>query len=189
MPEGRQQSTLSNFKKLSQAKEGPWDPRAPHSDPGSTYGNRDRNNNVGSLNPSQGSDRTPLNLKKDTQSATEDAVDTVVNDALEMYRSPWLVNILKGKSSPSVSAIKFDSPLFLLPPDGLLPAEIVAHVDACSPSTSAASISAFLHVDTGATCFVTNQRNELHCTVRSLLVPPTELLKLVPERQSMLLAL
>ena len=102
-------------------------------------------------------------MDKPVQNATEDAVDTVVNDALEAYRSPWLVNILKTQTSPTVSNIE-TSP-FQLPLDGSLPDEIISQVDACSSSTPMAVIHAFLHVDTGATCFVTNHKHELHCPV------------------------
>jgi hypothetical protein len=158
------QSTLNNFKKLSQAKEGPWLPR--NSDRNVASLEPDLKLNVASIDPSiSSSPRIPLDLEKSVQNATEDAVDTVVHDALEAtYRSPWLVKILKSQLSPTVSNIS-EHPLFQLPLDGSLPDEIVSRVDASISTKPMAVINAFLHVDTGATCFVTNNQHELHCPV------------------------
>jgi hypothetical protein len=55
--------------------------------------------------------------------------------------------------------------LFHLPPDDALPAKLVASIDHSFPQDLTPIIHAFLHVATGATCFVTNQHNELHCPV------------------------
>jgi hypothetical protein len=145
-------ATLNSFKKLCQAKEGPWLPKTSTGAPSSSR-------TVASLQPSSVG-RSPINFDKPTQTATEDAVDTVVHDALEAYRSPWLVNILKEKL-PSVNAI---DTTFCLPLDGTLPAELVARVDAF-PTDTPSLIYAYLHVDTGATCFVTNHSAELHCPI------------------------
>jgi hypothetical protein len=109
------------FKKLSQAKEGPW--LLPHE--------HDRNSrNIAFLNPSQDSQHSPIDLNKPVHNATEDAIDTIVNDALEAYYSPWLVNLIKTKQSPTISALTLESShsspsLFQLPLDGYLPAAIV----------------------------------------------------------------
>jgi hypothetical protein len=101
-----------------------------------------------------------MDLTKPVQNATEDAVDTVYNDAIEAFRSPWLVNILKTKHEPVIGAI--DASLFHLPDDDALPAELVGSVDTSFSQDCTPIIHAFLHVNTGATCFVTNQQNELH---------------------------
>ncbi len=121
------QTPLNRIKELSPANGGTRLPRT-------------NERSVNALNPSSDPLRTPLDLDKPVQNATEDAVDTVYRDALEAFRSPWLHNILKTKHQPVVSAIA--APAFRLPLDGLLPAEIVARVDASPPQDSHAIVHA-----------------------------------------------
>jgi hypothetical protein len=99
------------------------------------------------------------------QNATEDAIETVRTDGIEPYRSPYIRKILTDRKA-SISAIDFLSPdgtLIALPSDGPpLPEEFVASLMDQSDDVTK---TAYFHVDTGATCVVTDQTSELHCPV------------------------
>jgi hypothetical protein len=111
------------------------------------------------------------------QNATEDVIETVRTDGVEAYRSPFICHHLKHKESrPFIGAIDFDPDLcasFLgpegtmidIPQDGPpLPEDFVGSI-VTDPTTSYKT--AYFHVDTGATCIVTDQQAELHCPVRT----------------------
>jgi hypothetical protein len=97
------------------------------------------------------------------QNVTEDAVGTVRTDGIEPYRSPYIKKILTDRQA-RISAIDFigpDGTLIELPHDGpSLPDELVASLTEHSDDITK---TAYFHVDTGATCVVTDQISELHC--------------------------
>jgi hypothetical protein len=116
------------------------------------------------------------------QNATEDAVETVWTDGVEAYRSPYIHHQLKTcsvlkktrESRPLIGSLELDPDAFAsfigtegtqidLPQDGPpLPENLVASIKADSTHAYKA---AYFHVDTGATCLVTDHACELHCPV------------------------
>jgi hypothetical protein len=108
------------------------------------------------------------------QNATEDVIETVRTDGVESYRSPYIRTRLKNKESRLIGAIDLDLDLcasFLgpegtitdLPQDG--PPLPEAFVGSLNDDTATSFKTAYFHVDTGATCIVTDQTAELHCPV------------------------
>jgi hypothetical protein len=100
------------------------------------------------------------------QNALKDAIETVRTDALQPYCSPHIRHLLTTCGA-QVSTIDFSS---FLGPDGTviallkdgppLPAHFIAHID--DSLLNDAQKTAYFHVDTGATCVVTDQSAELH---------------------------
>jgi hypothetical protein len=99
------------------------------------------------------------------QNATEDAIETVRTDGIEPYRSPYIRKILTDRQA-NISAIDFlshDGTMIALPNDGPpLPDEFIASLTAQNDDVIK---TAYFHVDTGATCVVTDHMSELHCPV------------------------
>jgi hypothetical protein len=146
--------TCTNFKKMMMAQEGPWKSK------------------VASVTfAADKADAKATSL----ENATEHATETVRTDGVEAYCSPFISHHLKNKEScPFIGAIDFDPDLcasFLgpegtmidIPQDGPpLPEDFVGSI-VTDPTTSYKT--AYFHVDTGATCIVTDQQAELHCPV------------------------
>jgi hypothetical protein len=158
------QASCNSFKKLHQAQEGPWVPYTPL---GATVS--------AALIASTPPPRVTFQAihadptRSSVQNETEDAVETVQADALQPYHSPHIRHLLTTRAA-HVSAIDFSSfrgpegTMIDLPPDGPpLPDHIVAHLNPCN--TDQATKTAYFHVDTGATCVVTDQAAELHCPI------------------------
>jgi hypothetical protein len=148
LPEGVL-STCNNFRKLLQAKEGPWE------------------GTVSAITPSRVNfDANCADPHKSTlQNATEDAIETVRTDGIEPYRSPYIRKILADRQA-RISAIDFISPdgvAMELPHDG--PELPDAFIAAIHDRPDAAIKTAYFHVDTGATCVVTDHASELHCPI------------------------
>jgi hypothetical protein len=143
------QSTANNFRKLLKAQEGPWQQ--------STSAITKVSFDASCANPHSSS----------LQNATEDAIETVRTDGIEPYRSPYIKKILQDRQSRIVTAIDFidlEGTAVALPADGPpLPDELIAGI--LDHSTDDAIKTAYFHVDTGATCVVTDQVAELHCPI------------------------
>jgi hypothetical protein len=104
------------------------------------------------------------------QNATEDAIETVRKDGIEPYRSPYICKIITD-SNPQVRVIDLDTDF--LSPDGTfmaLPSDGPPLPDAfvlgsMDDNRDGTVTTAYFHVDTGATCVLTDQTAELHCPV------------------------
>jgi hypothetical protein len=162
LPEGIQAS-CNSFKQLHKANEGPW---IPYVKPPPSVSAA-----IVPVTPTrvtfQASQADPS--QSTVQTALEDAVETVRADALQPYRSPHIRHLLTSRGA-HVSAIDLpsflgpDGTLISLPTDGPpLPDHFIAHID--DSPIDAATKTAYFHVDTGATCVVTDHAAELHCPI------------------------
>jgi hypothetical protein len=158
------QPTKNVFAKLHIAKDGPWNPATMISTrPGS---NRSAHRSLQGSNQRVATIDVNVNVSDHSGLTTLDAeaVDTVCQDYMEAYcdiQSPILRwNLLHSKTDePQISSIG------LLPQDAPLPALLVAGLAPHRNDDS--SYFALFHVDSGATCIVTNQAHELHCPMPS----------------------
>jgi hypothetical protein len=151
----------NDFAKLHVTKDGPCNPATMISTrPGWTRS---------ALRSSQGSNQRVANIDMNENvsdysgltTPNAEAIDTVRQDHMEAYRdirSPILCwNLLHSQTNEAqISSI--DLPL---PKDAPLPALLVAGLAPHRVDDS--SYFALFHVDSGATCIVTNQTHELHC--------------------------
>jgi hypothetical protein len=103
------------------------------------------------------------------QNALEDDVETVRADALQPYCSPHICHLLTTHGA-HVSAIDFltfigpNGTIIALPMDGPpLSDHNIAHID--DSAIDDATKTAYFHVNTGATCVVTDHAAKLHCPI------------------------
>jgi hypothetical protein len=148
------QATANNFRKLLQAHEGPW---------------KQSNSAITTTTKVSYAASRAHPHTSSLQNATEDAVETVRTDGIEPYRSPYIMKILQDrKASSGVCAIDFidlEGTPVALPTDGPpLPDALVAGIHDHHSQDDAIK-TAYFHVDTGATCVVTDQVAELHCPI------------------------
>jgi hypothetical protein len=108
--------------------------------------------------------------RSSVQNATEDAVDeTVQTETLQPYCLPHIQHILTTHAV-QVSAIDISSflgpygTIISLPTDGPpLPDHFIASIN--DFAVYEATKTVYFHVDTGATCVITDQAAELHCPI------------------------
>jgi hypothetical protein len=159
LPEGVQ-STCNNFMKLMQANEGPW---------------KSSNNNASHVSAVTFQETRAAPHHNLLQNDTEDAVETVRTAGVEAYQSPYICKILtERKACTHISSLDLDSHIFdsfmgpkgtniALPIDG--PPLPDAFVASLHDNTDGSIKTPYFHVDTGATCVVTDQTAELHCPI------------------------
>jgi hypothetical protein len=154
------QSICNNFKKLMQANEGPWKDQPSQTALCYQVSAVVTSPRQVSFNTSQANPHT-----SSLQNATEDAVEIVRTDGIEPYRSPYIRKILadwQARISP-IDFISHNGTSMALPHDGPpLPDDFIASI---TDHTDVAIKTAYFHVNTGATCVVTDQVSKLHCPV------------------------